>query len=108
VSYYVYGGKGNHLYFLLGDEIMKLKLHNHKDKNKLLKFYHQSAQPFLSWEKDDLWSFDGFAIDEWGHEWWLLFNTYRADCSMRVPKRKHQGWKQALAENGYEVEVLNK
>ena len=78
----------------------------HKDKGKLIKLCSKSAQPFMPWEKEDLWSFDGFAIDPDGQEWWLLLNTYRGNCSFRVPKRKHQGWKQAIKEFGYVVEVI--
>ena len=84
-----------------------MKLQNHKDKNKLLKIWHKSSQPFLEWEKDDLWSFDGFLIDPNGQEWWLFFNTYRSNCSRKIAKRKGQGWKQSLKECGYEVEVVN-
>ena len=78
----------------------------HKDEGKLIKLWSKSVQPFLPWKKEDLWSFDGSATDPHGQEWWLLLNLHRADCSFRVQKQKHQGWKQAIKSNGYVVEVI--
>ena len=79
----------------------------HKDKGKLIKIYpkKEEQEQFLHWKKNDLWLFQGSAIDPDGREWWLLLNTFRRG-GLRVEKKKHQGWKQAVESDAYVVEVL--
>lgn len=79
----------------------------HKDKGKLIKISAkiEGHQHLLPWKEDDLLLFQGSATDPNGREWWLFLNTFGGG-GMRLQKKKHQGWKQALKSDGYVVEVV--